>query len=206
MDETEVAEIVGELRRKHAGATADRDLSDFELTLGLLPDPWVWKVSDLAPSAYLLGPRYTLSTITLGVSPQPGLPCAATLSTKTLDGEKLTAHLEWGEYLTVGGSELWRRTHWTFPLTGQADGQLEEWQRVTGSVRLDAGQTGLDYDERYARGVFERIGRAVSDSGAVAAGDRDVHEQPPPAPSDSAGQPVTDIWGNPLEKRRRRRR
>jgi hypothetical protein len=205
VNQTDIAQIVQELRRKHPGATDASDLGDFELTLGLLPEAGVWRIADLTPSFFALLPGNALFSITLGHPPAQGLPGTASLSSRAVEAEKLVARLEWGEHISVRGEEVWRRTHWTFRFGGQLDEALEEWQQVTGHVRTDGGRGDVDRDEYYARGLLARIGRGPAPGGSVAALTADQSEEAP-EPTGAAGEQVTDIWGNPLDRRRRRRR
>lgn len=162
MNETDISLIVAELHRKHPEPTGICDLSDLELTLALLPDQGVWRISDSTPTVLALAPEDTLFTVTLGRSPGPQLPCAATLSSRVVDGEKLVARLEWGEYRHMSDGETWRDTHWVFRCGNQDDAELEEWQRVTGRVRTHPEPEELDHDEQYARGLLSRIGHRVA--------------------------------------------
>lgn len=206
MNQSEIAQIVDELRRKHPESTGAADLSDFELTLSLLPQGVVWRVADLTPSVCALAPGDALFTITLGEAPEPELPRAATLSSRRVETEELLAELEWGDYLRLTGNERWRRTHWTFRFPGQDSDQLEQWQRITGQVRTSPAPQEVDRDEWFARGLLARIRRPAGDGGESAGVDRGPLEQAPAEPSPSRGERVTDIWGNPLDKRGRRRR
>jgi len=199
-----MAQIMHELRRKHPDAAGGSDLSDFELTLALLPDHSVWRVADLTPAVVALAPGDRLFTIALGSARAAG----TSLSTSVVDGDTLLARLEWGENVETGEGQVWRRTRWTFPFPGQDDEELEEWQRANGSVRTDVRPLELDHDERYARALFARIAhpRASAGGGFSAFDERESFEEPPPLPGTSARHQVTDIWGNPIDRRRGRRR
>jgi len=79
VDQTDISQIVCQLREKHPAPAGECDLSDLELALGLLPDLSVWRVADLTPAVFALAPGDRLFTITLGPPPEPGSPCSVAL-------------------------------------------------------------------------------------------------------------------------------
>jgi hypothetical protein len=137
--QTDIAQIVHELRSLHPDLAGERDLSDFEITLGLLPEGSVWRVAERRAAVFALAPGDRLFTVTLAEPPEPGLPCAATLLVARLGG--------------MGAP----------------------------------GPTN-------PRGEF------------TAAFEHEPSSPTPPAPSAPNRQQVTDIWGNPIDARRHRRR
>jgi hypothetical protein len=204
VNQTEVAEIVAELRRKHPGLPDE--LGELERTLGIVPEGAVWRVGDLTVAVFALAPGDALFTITLEPAPEPGAVGGVTLSSRTVKSEEVLARLQWGDYLRIPGEDRWRRTHWTFRYPDQSDDQLEEWQRVSGNVRTSSQPEALDRDEAYARELLARVRRHP-----VGVGSAEPTEQSRPAqgwagPDAPPRQQVTDVWGNPLEKRRRKRR
>lgn len=144
-------------------------------------------------------------TISLKRSSAPGLRCTATLSSRTVEAEKLMARLEWGEYVRGADGEVWRRTRWTFPFQGQGEEGLEEWQQASGRIRTDVRPLEPDRDEQYARALFAWISRP-GPPGELFAFYEQEPPDPPPGPASPRRGAVTDLWGNPIDKRRGRRR
>ena len=205
MKQSEIAQVLDELRRKHPDLAGEQDLSDLELTLELVPEQSVWRVADGTPAVFAFAPGDRLFTIELGQPAQPGLACPATLTSTAVEGDKLLARLEWGDPAVFNGGEVWRSTRWSFRLPGQGDRQLEEWQQLTGHVRTDVDPHELDRDEHYARGLLGRIERRPA-GGEPAASADEAPMEAPSVPSGPRREQVTDLWGNPIDKRRRRRR
>jgi hypothetical protein len=206
VNQGEIAQVMDELRRKHPDAADERDLSDFELTLALVPEQSIWRVADRTPAVFAIARGDRRFTVELGQPGRPGLPGPATLTSTAVEADKLLVRLEWGEPEVFSGGEIWRRTHWSFRLPEQEDRQLEEWQQVIGHVRTDVHPQELDRDEHYARGLLARIDRRVVRGEPAAPADQEAPTEAPPVPGGPHREQVTDIWGNPIDKRRRGRR
>jgi len=109
-----------------------------------------------------LVPGDTLFTITVREAPDTSRVCPVTMTSRTLDGHKLTVRFEWGEHVELREQGSWRRTHWTFRYAGQTDDELDEWQQVSGMVRLRPEPEELDSDEQFARALLARVGQRVA--------------------------------------------
>jgi hypothetical protein len=162
MNETEIAEIFQELGRKHPRTVGSCDLNDFERTLEMVPDSGEWKVADRAAAVFALVPGDTMFTISIAPPATLGAVCAVSMTSRALDGHRLVAHLEWGGQVRTRGSEVWRRTEWTFHYRDQHADDIEEWQTVSGMVRVSPLPAELDRDEEYARSLLRRVGQRVA--------------------------------------------
>lgn len=162
MNPADISQIGQALCRQHPTIAAACDLADFERTLAMLPDQGEFKIAELTPAVFALVPGDALFTITIAAPEKHGGVCAVTLTTRTLDGHKLAARMEWGELINTRGGEAWRRTHWIFRYAGQADDALDEWQRVSGLVRIRPLPEELDHNERYARALLARVGTRIA--------------------------------------------
>jgi hypothetical protein len=207
MNAAEVVQIVRELGGKHPTMASGCDLTDLERTLAILPEQAAWRVADGTPVVLALHGD-TSFRITVSPAPAYGEICPVAMTSRALDGHKLVARMEWGELVTTDGGEAWRRSHWTFRYSSEEDQELDDWQQVTGMVRVHPEPERLDRDEQYARSLLSRVGRRV----AVweSAPDQEPHGEEPLGAETSAQtapsrQRVTDIWGQPLRPKRRGR-
>jgi hypothetical protein len=155
MNEAAIAEIVGAMKRQHPNAYV---VYEFERTLALVPqDSGVWKIADLVPAVIILVPGDTLFTISIvdkdGTTAMRSCP---------LERDKILVGMKWGESTKGDAGQIWQQTHWTFRYVNQDEDKLDEWQRVTGRVRLAPGPEQLDRNELYARSLLSRVGRQVA--------------------------------------------
>jgi hypothetical protein len=162
MNPADIAQISQALCRQHPTIASGCDLADFERTLAMLPDQGEFKIAELTPAVFALAPGDALFTITVSPPEQHGGSCVVTLTSRTIDGHKLAARMEWGELVHTRDGESWRRTNWIFRYAGHADDELDEWQRVSGLVRVRPQPEEVDYNERYARALLARVGTRIA--------------------------------------------
>jgi hypothetical protein len=160
MNEHEIAQIVQE--RKHPRTAGSCDLEDFERTLAMLPASGEWKMAEHTAAVFALVPGDTLFTISIASPRSHGEICAVTMTSRSLDGHRLVARMEWGKRVPMRDGEVWQHTHWTFRYRDQEDDELEEWQQVSGMVRVTPLPVELDHEEEYARSLLSRVGQRLA--------------------------------------------
>lgn len=189
MIEPDVSAVTNMWARADGAAENDLPWSDIEAALGLLPKPEAGAVSEDARMLFLLGPADVVFT----VSADEG---NVTVVSTPLNSPGLSVSLDWSE--PAPGI---RATRWTFRYGDQPT--REAWQTVSGSVSIDraSGREELDEREFFARVVASRAGwPSYARPGA---------EAPHEAPRAAEAQPeprhrrMTDLWGRPIDPRRR---
>lgn len=183
MNEPDVSAAVTMWREQ---AAPDLPWKDIERALRRLPEAGICAVSDDASSLFMLGPTNALFTVFVDGE-------EVTLTSRPLDADRLAVSLRWAG----------DRSRWSFRYVGEPEAG-ERWQDITGSVAVDAG-TGseqLDDREQFARALAGRAGWASASQERPAA-------EPGASEPEEAGEDVprwraqTDIWGRPLDVRRR---
>jgi hypothetical protein len=160
-------------------AAIDLPRTDLERALRQLPESGVCAVSDDATALFMLSPTDTLFT----ASVQDG---RVTLTSRPLDADRLA----------VGWESAEERSRWTFRYVGEPESH-EPWQAISGSVVVDdrTGREQPDDREQFARALASRAGWTP------------VQSAPPPSEESEPDEPRwrarTDVWGQPLDVRRR---
>jgi hypothetical protein len=184
MNEPDVSSAVTMWREQGA---ADLPWGDIERALRRLPEAGICAVSDDASSLFMLGPADALFTVSVDRE-------EVTLTSRPLEAHRLMVSLRWAG----------DRSRWTFRYMGEPEAD-ERWQDISGSVATDAGsgREQLDDREQFARALAGRAGWASAPQEPAAA------EPASPSAPEDAGEDKpwwraqTDIWGRPLDVRRR---
>jgi hypothetical protein len=189
MTEAEINAAVGMWARE--AASIELPWNDIERALGQLPEPEACAVSDDRTALLVLGCTGTLFTVATNGG-------KVTVSSRPLTAERLSISLHWEETAAT------MRTHWVFRYLGEPDAG-ESWQKVSGSVSTDqdTGREQPDDRERFARLIASRAGWTGS---AERPAEQARAEEPSGGDTEtglSRWRARTDVWGRPLDPRRR---